>query len=291
MSYLKLLPLLLIAVLQARPVRAQQQVSEPLNTNPQWSQPYPPFRIVGNVYYVGTYDLACYLITTPNGNILINTALAGSASIIKANIKSLGFKTADIKVLMTTQAHYDHVGAMAEIRKQTGAKLIADEKDASVLADGGVTDYAFSTGAPSFLPVKPDLSVGDGNVTELGDVRITLLHHPGHTKGSCSYLFDVTDQGKTYKVLIANMPTIVTDKRLTDIPAYPDIAKDYAYTFDALKKIPFDLWLSSHASQFSLHAKHKPGDAYRPEAFRDKEGFDKALADLEAAYRKKLEQK
>ena len=116
-----------------------------------------------------------------------------------------------------------------------------------------------------------------------------MLHHPGHTKGSCSYLFDVKDEKKTYRVLIANMPSIITDKKFNDIPAYPEISKDYAYTLDALKKLSFDLWLSSHASQFNLHNKHKPGDAYNPEVFSDRKGYDESLKELEAQYKKKLE--
>src|SRR5688572_32739135 len=107
-----------------------QKVNEPQNGNPQWSQPFPAFRIVGNLYYVGTYDLACYLIVTPAGNILINTGLAASTPVIKANIEALGFKLADTKILLTTQAHYDHVGAMAEIKRLTGAKMMVDAADA-----------------------------------------------------------------------------------------------------------------------------------------------------------------
>src|SRR5258706_5966745 len=112
---------------------AAQQVQQRPVTNPEWSKPYQPFRIAGNLYYVGTYDLACYLITTPQGNILINTGLAGSAGQIKDNIESLGFQLADTKILLTTQAHYDHLGAMAAIKKSTGAQLMVDEKDAAVV--------------------------------------------------------------------------------------------------------------------------------------------------------------
>ncbi len=236
-----------------------QKINEPPSTNAQWSQPYSPFRMVGNVYYVGTYDLACYLIVTSEGNILINTGLAASASAIKENIEALGFKFADTKVLLTTQAHYDHVAAMAAIKKQTGAQMMVDDKDASVLADGGASDYALGNNVPSYEPVKADRLLKDGDVISLGDMKLIMLHHPGHTKGSCSFLLDVKDQSKKYKVLIANMPTIVTDKKFSDIPSYPDVAKDFAYTLEALKKASFDLWLSSHASQFNLHSKHQPG--------------------------------
>jgi len=265
-----------------------QKVNEPQTGNKQWSQPYQPFRIVGNLYYVGTYDLACYLIATREGNILINTGLAASASLIKSNIEALGFKLSDTKILLTTQAHYDHVAAMAEIKKQTGAKMWADDKDVAALEDGGISDYELGKYGVSFEPVKVDRRLRNGDTIKLGDTKLVMLHHPGHTKGSCSYLLDVKDNDKTYRVLIANMPSIITDRKFEDIPAYPEIADDYAYTLDALKKLSFDLWLSSHASQFNLHNKHKPGDAYNPEAFTDRKGYDKSVSDLEAQYLKKV---
>lgn len=284
--------IMILAIASVSSFRAQaQKVNEPQNVSAQWSQPYKPFRIVGNVYYVGTYDLACYLITTSRGNILINTGLAASASIIKKNIEDLGFNVADTKILLTTQAHYDHVGAFAEIQKATGANMLANAKDAQVLADGGSSDYEMGKNGRTFEPIRVDGKLKDGEVITLGDTRLTMLHHPGHTKGSSSFLLDVNDGSKTYKVLIANMPTIVTDRKLTNIPEYPEIAKDFAYSFEALKKQSFDLWLSSHASQFAMHSKHKPGDAYNPEAFADRSGYDKSLNDLEAAYLKKMQQK
>jgi metallo-beta-lactamase class B len=268
-----------------------QKVNEPQNVNAQWSQPHQPFRIVGNVYYVGTYDLASYLIVTSEGNILINTGLAASVSMIKENIETLGFRFADTKILLTTQAHYDHVGAMAAIKKLTGAKMMADDKDVEVLTDGGSSDYELGKYGSTFEPVQVDRQLKDSDTIELGAMKLVMLHHPGHTKGSCSYLFDVKDERKTYKVLIANMPTIVTDKKFADIPSYPDIAKDFAYTLDAMKKLSFDLWLSSHASQFGLHTKHKSGDAYNPEAFAGRKDYDKSLSDLEAQYLKKMKEK
>lgn len=266
-----------------------QKINEPQNTNPEWSQAYQPFRIVGNLYYVGTYDLACFLIVTPGGNILINTGLAASASVISKNIEALGFKIADTKILLTTQAHFDHVGAMASMKEVTRAKMMADDKDAGVLTDGGASDYEFGGKGSTYRPVKVDRLLKNGDTVTLGTMRLVMLHHPGHTKGSCSFLFDVKDERKTYKVLIANMPTIITDRKFSDIHAYPDIAKDYAYTFDALKKLTFDIWLSSHAGQFALHTKHKPGDVYNPEVFVDRKGYDKSLSDLQGQYLKKME--
>ena len=281
--------LVTLVVISTASLSFAQNVNEPQSRNPQWSQPYPPFRIVGNLYYVGTYDLACYLIVTREGNILINTGLAASASLISDNIKTLGFKMSDTKILLTTQAHYDHVAALAAIKQQTGARLMADASDASALEDGGSSDYELGKYGKSFEPIHVDRRLQNGDTIKLGDMRLVMLHHPGHTKGSASYLFDVKDERKKYRVFIVNMPSIITERKFSEIQAYPDIAKDYAYTLDALKKVSFDLWLSSHASQFGLHTKRKAGDAYNPEVFSDRKEYEKSVADLEAQYRKKME--
>jgi metallo-beta-lactamase class B len=248
-----------------------------------WSKPYTPFRIVGNVYYVGTYDLACYLITTPHGNILINTGLASSAATIKSNVEALGFSMKDIKILLTTQAHYDHVGAMAAIKKTTGAKLMVSEKDAGVLADGGKSDHAFGGNNSSFEPVKVDSLLHGGDTIRLADTKLVILDHPGHTKGSSSFMLTV----EGYRVLIVNMPTIVISQKFSEVKTYAGIADDYARTLAALKNLKFDIWLSSHAGQFSLHSKHKPGDKYDPAVFIDQKGYDDAVKDLKAAFDKK----
>lgn len=269
---------------------AAQKIKEPKPTNAEWEQAYQPFRIAGNLYYVGTYDLACYLITTAEGNILINTGLASSAKQIKKNIETLGFKFSDIKILLNTQAHHDHMGAMAVIKKQTGAQLLLDEKDSAVAADGGSSDYALGGHGSTYKPVKADRVLHNGDTITLGSMQLIILHHPGHTKGSCSFLFTVADEQKSYTVLIANMPTIVTDKPFADISDYPGIAADYAYTLQVMKNIHFDIWLASHASQFDLHAKHQPGDAYHPAAFIDQKGYDEQINELQQQYDKKIKQ-
>lgn len=266
-----------------------QEVKEP-TTKAEWSADYQPFRIAGNLYYVGTQDLACYLITTRKGNILINTGLAASASLLQQHIEALGFKIKDTKVLLTLQAHYDHVGAMAEMKAKTGAALMVDAKDAEVLTSGGAADYEMGKYGISFKPVQPDRLLQDGDTISLGDIMLKMLHHPGHTKGSCSYLFTVKDGKKSYRVLVANMPTIIVDGSLDSIAAYPDIAKDYAYTLQAMKGLQFDIWLAAHASQFNLNDKHKPSDAYNPAAFIDPKGYAAALADLQKQYENKMKQ-
>jgi metallo-beta-lactamase class B len=265
-----------------------QQIIKPPIVNEAWAKEYKPFRLAGNLYWVGTYDLASYLITTPKGHILINTGLAGSASVIKKNIESLGFKFSDIKLLFATHAHYDHVGAIAEIKKQTGATLYINENDATVMEDGGNSDYAFGGKGSTFAPVKVDSLLHGNDTVNFGGQQIIILHHPGHTKGASSFLFNVKDDKRTYKVLIANMPTVLEETKLSGMPTYPNVAKDYAYTISELKKLKFDLWFASHASQFNLHTKHKPDDPYNPSVFIDRKGYDEEVSDLEKAYLKRL---
>ncbi|GGB04625.1 subclass B3 metallo-beta-lactamase BJP-1 [Mucilaginibacter rubeus] len=237
---------------------------------------------------MGTTDLACYLITTSGGNILVNTGLASSEQQITANIKTLGFKVSDTKILLTTQAHFDHMGAMAAIKKITKAKMMVDEGDAAVVADGGLSDYDLKGDVRTFRPVKADRILHNGDSIKLGNMKLTILHHPGHTKGSCSYLFDVKDNKRNYRVLIANMPTIVTDKKFSDISSYPGIANDYAYTLKAMKGLKFDIWLASHGSQFDLLSKHKPGSPYNPMVFADKKNYYDEINELQNEYDKKI---
>ncbi len=266
---------------------AAQTVKEPA-APPDWTKDYQPFRIAGNLYYVGTYDLACYLITTSKGHILINTGIASSAPVIKAHVEALGFKMKDIRILLTNQAHFDHVGAMAAIKQMTGAKFMADEKDAGIMKDGGVSDYYFGGSKPPFQPVKVDRLLTDKDTISLGGTKLLLLHHPGHTKGSCSYLVDVSDSARSYRVLIANMPSIIIEKKFSGISGYPGMSKDYAYTLAAMQQLDFDLWVAAHASQFDLHTIRKETDGYNPSAFADKENFKRGIAEINAAYDKKL---
>jgi metallo-beta-lactamase class B len=270
-------------------VSCAQTVVPPPMSNEQWTRPYEPFRIAGNLYYVGTYDLACYLITTEQGNILINTGLAESVPLIRKNIESLGFKYGDIKILLTTQAHFDHVAGMADIRKSTGAKMMVHEGDVKVMTDGGKSDFLFG-GSSSFVPVPVDRVLHDGDTVTLGKTKLIALAHPGHTQGATSFMIDVEDEKRKWSVLIVNIPSILPQTRLMGMPSYPDVGKDYANTLAALKKLKFDLWVASHASQFNLHDKRKPGDPYRPEAFSDQPGYEASINTIQREYDKRLRQ-
>jgi metallo-beta-lactamase class B len=178
---------------------------------------------------------------------------------IRSHIEALGFRFSNIKILLATHAHFDHVGAMAEIKKITGAKMMINEHDAALLADGGNSDYVFGGKGSTFQPVKPDRLLHANDTVTLGGMRVIALHHPGHTKDACSFLFDVKDEHRLYRVLIANMPSIL-DGVKPGMATYPDVAKDYAFTLAAMKNLQFDIWLASHAGQFGMHQKHKPGD-------------------------------
>jgi metallo-beta-lactamase class B len=269
--------LLFTVMLMVLHLTSMGQKKPPPYFQPDWTRSYEPFRIVGNLYYVGTYDLGCFLITTPNGHILINTGLDESINDLRAGVEKLGFRFSDIKILLATHAHHDHVGAFAAIRKEIGAKILINENDAPELADGGASDYAMGGNGILFEPVNPDSLLRKKDTIRLGGMQIFSLHHPGHTKGATSFLFDIKDNDRSYRVLIANMPTVLDGVNLAGMPSYPNIGNDYRFTFDELKSLQFDIWLASHAAQFKLHTKRKPGDAYNPQAFIDRAGYDRVM--------------
>lgn len=267
-----------------------QQLRKDLYQNPDWYKVVAPFQLVGNIYYVGTYDLGCYLIVTNKGNILINTGSNGSATEIKKNIEKLGFKYADTKVLLTNQVHYDHVGGFAQIKKETKAKIMIQAADVAVMEDGGQSDFLYGGKGLLFFPAKVDRVLHNMDTVTLGNTKLLVLHHPGHTKGASSYLLTTNDGNKLYKVLIANIPTTLDEMNLKGMKGYPNITKDFAYTYDTMPKIQFDLWFAAHASQCGLWEKHKDGSPYNPEVFRDQAGYEKQIEEKKQLFRKKLKE-
>ncbi len=253
-----------------------------------WIRPFPGHRVVGNLYAVGTYDLGVFLVTTDEGHVLINTALKESTPLIRRNIESVGFRMEDIKILLTMQAHWDHTAALAEIKEATGAEMWATAGDAPVLEDGGFSDPHFG-GRVSFDPVKVDKIITDGESIELGGTRLEVIESPGHTAGSVSYAMTVRENGRDYRVVIANMGTINRGKRLVVDPTYPGVAEDFAKTFRRQKALDIDVWVAAHGSQYGLHSKYNAGQAYSPDAFVDPEGFLTTVKRLEAAYHRQLE--
>ena len=262
---------------------AQAQNSAPQNAD--WTRPFPPFRMIGNIYWVGSYDLSTYLITTPQGNILINTGVGDTAKQIKASVEQLGFKLEDTKILTATHGHFDHVAGIAELKRMTGARLVVSERDRELLESGGAADFRFGdTPGARFESVKVDQVFKDGEKISLGGTDLTAHHHPGHTKGATSFTVTVREAGKTYRVIIANMGSINPGVTVSGMAKYPGIAQDYARTFRAQKDMSIDIWLASHASQFRMHEKYKPNEAFNPERFVDPAGFLAAVQQLEKAY-------
>jgi metallo-beta-lactamase class B len=247
--------------------------------NESWKRPFPAHRIAGNVYYVGTEDLACFLITTEQGHILINTGLEDSAPQMRKSVENLGFRFEDIRILLTMQAHFDHVGAMAEIQKLTGAQVFASEGDAPALEDGGKSDPHFGNGA-RFRPMKVHRRLKQADVVRLGSTELNVISTPGHSKGSVSYTMKVSDGGKIRSLAIVNMLTVVMP--LSGNPKYPDIVRDFRLSFTRQKQLKPDIWVAAHASQYRMQEKFKTG------SFVDPDGYTRAVLDHERRFSDQL---
>ena len=272
------LALALLAVLIGAPAAAQPE---------DWSRPFPGHRVIGNLYAVGTHGLGCFLITSEEGHILINTGLVDSTPLIRQNIESPGLRLEDVRILLTMQAHYDHAAAFAEIKKATGAQMWATAADAPLLEDGEASDPHFQ-GEYTFAPVPVDRILRDGEVVELGRIRLAVVESPGHTPGSASYAMTVAENGRDYRVAIANMGSMNPGLRLVKDPTYPGIAEDFAETFRRQNARAVDVWVAAHGPQYGLHDKYRPGDPYDPDRFVDPEGFRKLVAHHEKLYEEQL---
>jgi metallo-beta-lactamase class B len=222
-----------------------------------WVKPAEAFKILGPIHYVGTEDLAVYLIATPEGHIVIDGGVNGSIPAIEGSIRALGFKPEDIKILLTTQAHYDHVASMAHFQRLSKARVEVMAGDAPLLESGGKKDYlAAEWGERAlFEPVKPARLLKDGDKVTLGGVTLTARHTPGHTPGCTTFMMDVTDGGRTYNVVFPGSMTINPGTRLVGKESYPGIARDYAHSLDFLESLKPDIVLMAHASAFGLAEK------------------------------------
>ena len=252
-----------------------------------WTEPFPGHRVIGNLYAVGTAGLGVFLITSDEGHILINSGLEDSTPLIRENIESVGYRLEDVRILLTMQAHWDHTAALAEIKELTGAEMWATAGDGRVLEDGGFSDPHFG-GRVSFRPIEVDRIINDGDVIELGETRLRVHHHPGHTEGSSSYSMQVTEDGRDYNVAVANMGTINEGKRLVVDPTYPGVADDFASTFASQKAMDVDVWVAAHGGQYGLLDKYRPGEAYSPDTFVDPEGFLAEVERLERIYEEQV---
>ena len=281
--------LLLFAVFPA--LAAQAEI------NPEWTTPVPPFQIADNLYYVGSQELAAYLVTTGAGNILINANLETSPPQIRASVEKLGFRWTDIKILLNSQAHFDHMAGAAQILRETGAKNMVMEGDADVVESGGRTDFLAGIGAvPSYPPAKVDRVLHDGDTVELGGVTLTAHKTAGHTRGCTTWTFPVHLSGepddRLRNAVIVGGVMFWSDFRLIDAgdqkASYPGIAEDFASTFRVLQSLPCDVFLGAHGSYFSLKSKLAGIAEKGPRVLIDPAGYNQFVGKGQAAFESAL---
>jgi len=258
---------------------------------PKWTTPLPPFRIADNLFYVGSQDLAAYLVTTPAGNILINANLPSSPPQIKASVEQLGFRWSDTKILLTAHAHFDHSGGLAEVARETHAQLMIMEYDAEVVESGGSTDFLHSTGSvPTYPAAHVDRILHDGDTVTLGNTTLTAHRTGGHTRGCTTWTMRVHVPGEPAdtrrNVVIAGGYTLWSDFQLVDSPehpaSYPGIADDFRRTFALYKSLPCDIFLADHGEHFGLLEKLARMPREGDEVWVDPQGY---RATIEAAER------
>jgi len=257
--------------------------------DPAWTEPFPPFRIAGNLYYVGSKGLANYLITTPQGHILINSDLEANVPLIKASIEQLGFKFSDVKILLISHAHWDHNAGSARLKALTGATYMVMDADVSVVESGGKLDFHYgSEPAMLYMPMRVDQVLHDGDEVKLGDVVLTAHLTPGHTKGCTTWTMTVRDGGKTFQATIIGSPNVNPGYRLVGNDKYPTIAEDYNRTFRVLKSLPCELFLGAHGAYFGMEAKYARMKSGVADAFVDPQGCAAFVAQKEQAFRSEL---
>ncbi len=221
--------------------------------DPAWTEPFPPFRIAGNLYYVGSKGLANYLVVTPQGNILINSDLVANVPLIEASIEKLGFKFKDTKILLISHAHFDHDAGSAKIKQLTGARYMVMDADVPVVESGGKLDFQYGNSPDDlYPPTRVDRVLHDGDEVKLGATVLVAHLTPGHTKGCTTWTMKVTQAGKTYNVVIVGSPNVNPGYKLVHNDNYSQIAADYQRMFEVLKSLPCDIFLGAHGAYFGL---------------------------------------
>ena len=252
------------------------------DTNPSWTTPIAPFRIADNLYYVGSQDLASYLVATPEGNILINANLASSPSQIRASVEKLGFRWKDTKILLNSQAHFDHMAGAAEVIRETHAKNMVMDGDVSVVETGARADFLSpSPNIPTYSPVHVDRVLHDEDTVSLGGVTLTAHKTAGHTRGCTTWTLRShlpgEPTGTTRNIVIVGGTGFWSEYHFVATPghpvSYPGIVQDFQHTFALLLGLPCDVFLGAHGGYFHMLTKleHYPQDG--PRVFIDPAGY------------------
>ncbi len=254
-----------------------------------WTEPFPAFRIADNLYYVGSKGLASYLVTTPEGHVLINSNLEAGVPLIRTSVESLGFKFTDIKILLISHAHSDHNGGSALVKEMTGTKYLVMDADVEAVESGGKTDFYYGTDPETlYKPTKVDRVLHDGDEVKLGGSVLTAHLTPGHTKGCTTWTMQVREGSKTYNAVIVGSPNVNPGYKLIGNALYPQIKEDYEKTFRVLKSLSGDMFLGAHGSYFDMEAKYERFKRGVPTAFVDASGYNDFVADREEAFLREL---
>ncbi len=255
-----------------------------------WRAPVPPRHLVGNIYYVGAIGVSSFLITTPEGHFLLDTGFDDTVPIVLHGVEQLGFKLTDVKFILSSHAHIDHVGGHALMKKLTGAQIVASAADAQTMESGGTADYIqWPKETILYAPVKADRIVADGERLTLGGVTLTAHLTPGHTRGATTWTMDVTDRGATRHVVFFSSASINDGTRLLNNPLYPEFVRDFEATFATLKALPCDIYFAPHGGQFAMAEKFARLDRDEKEnPFVDPAGWQRLIAGAEKAFRDQL---
>ena len=258
---------------------------------PEWTTPIKPFHIAGNVYYVGSLDLASYLIVTPKGNILINSSLESSPALIKRSVEQLGFHFRDTKILLISHAHSDHDAGSSEIIRETGTQYMVMDADVPVVESGGTQDFNYPQN--HYPPAKVDRVLHEGSEVRLGGTVLIAHRTAGHTRGCTTWTMQVREHGRALNVVIVGSWNVNPGFRLVDLPgkpaSYPGIAADYQRTFATLKALPCDVFLGAHGSYFDMRAKlDRIKAGAKADVWVDPQGYQAAVAEHEQAFEAEL---
>lgn len=252
--------------------------------------PFPPFLIAQNLYYVGTDDLASYLVVTNQGNILINSDLEANVPMIKASIEKLGFKYSDTKILLISHAHLDHAAGSQKIKEDTGAQYMVMDADVEAVETGGKSDFHYGADTSMYFPkTVVDKVLHDGEKITLGDAVLTAHLTPGHTKGCTTWTMNLREKGKQYQVAIVGSLNLNPGYQLIDNKAYPKIAKDYKKAIQVVKSLQCDIFLGAHAQYFDLQNKYARLKEGAPNPFIDPVGCKNHVMQKEQEYLREFE--
>ena len=254
-----------------------------------WTEPLPAFRIAGNLYYVGSKGLASYLITTPEGHILLNSDLEANVPMIRTSVESLGFKFTDIKILLISHAHYDHCAGSAAIKQLTGAQYMVMGGDVDVVQSGGKSDFQYGSDPTAiYPPAKVDRILHDGDEVKLGDATLKAHLTPGHTKGCTTWTMKVNDGTKLRDVVIIGSPNVNPGYQLAGSTVYPRMKEDFEKTFRVLNSLPVDYFLGAHGSYFDLEKKYPQLKAGNSSVLIDPAGYKMYVKERDNAFRREL---